>query len=51
VARPLAGDLSAPLADLIMVKREYGNTPDGVTTLGSAGGWNGPALYPSAGSR
>lgn len=50
VARPLAGDLSAPAADLIIVKREYGTTPDGVSSLGAGGSWNGPGLYPSVGT-
>lgn len=44
--RPLAGDLSAPSADLILVTRNLGNVPDGVELLGSGDdGWFGPAAF------
>jgi anti-sigma factor RsiW len=40
------GGTFGPEADLRIVLRGYGNDADTVTTLGEAGAWNGPALYP-----
>jgi hypothetical protein len=46
VRRPLAGDLSAPRADLVLVKRNTGDVADEVELLGSSEeGWFGPAVF------
>jgi len=44
VAYPVAGDLEAPRADLILVKRNTGQVADEFRTL-RQGGWNGPAAF------
>jgi hypothetical protein len=43
-AYPVGGELEAPRADLILVKRNTGEVPDDVETLRD-GGWNGPAAF------
>lgn len=46
VAYPLDGELDAPRADLILVKRNYGSEPDERRDLVDSDGWEGPAVYP-----
>ncbi|MCV0402322.1 MAG: zf-HC2 domain-containing protein [Chloroflexi bacterium] len=44
--RMLAGDLSAPSADLLLVTRNLGDEPDEVEVVGSGDdGWFGPAAF------
>ena len=43
---PLAGELDPPRAELLLVERNTGDVPDGVTVLGSSeDGWIGPAAF------
>lgn len=41
------GNEFAPVANLVLVTRHTGTTPDEVTAYGQDGVWNGPALYPA----
>jgi hypothetical protein len=41
------GNEFAPVANLVLVTRHTGATPDEVTGYGEDGVWNGPALYPA----
>jgi hypothetical protein len=41
------GNEYAPVANLILVTRRTGTTPDEVKRYGIEGVWNGPALYPA----
>jgi hypothetical protein len=44
--RPVPGDLAAPQADLLLVTRNTGNTPDEVVDFDARDeGWYGPALF------
>jgi len=46
ISAPLAGDLSAPTAALLLVTRNTGNADDGVKALKSEDGvWYGPAVF------
>ena len=46
VRHPLAGDLSVPRADLLLIKRNTGTTADEVENLGfNDEGWFGPAAF------
>ena len=46
--QPIPGDLAAPQADLLLVTRNTGNTPDEVVDLDARDeGWYGPALFNS----
>jgi putative zinc finger protein len=42
------GNEYLPTANLILVTRQLGATPDEVRAYGSEGVWNGPALYPAS---
>jgi len=42
------GNEFAPVANLVLVTRHTGSTPDEVQIYGSEGVWNGPALYPAS---
>jgi len=41
------GNEFAPVANLVLVTRHTGSTPDEVMAYGQDGVWNGPALYPA----
>jgi hypothetical protein len=41
------GNEFAPVADLVLVTRRTGATPDDVRAYGTSGVWSGPALYPA----
>jgi hypothetical protein len=41
------GNEFAPVANLVLVTRHTGTTPDEVRAYGEDGVWNGPALYPA----
>jgi hypothetical protein len=41
------GNEFAPAANLVLVTRHTGDTPDDVQIFGTEGVWNGPALYPA----
>jgi hypothetical protein len=41
------GNEFAPVANLVLVTRHTGATPDEVMAYGQDGVWNGPALYPA----
>jgi putative zinc finger protein len=41
------GNEFAPAANLVLVTRHTGTTPDEVRAYGTDGVWNGPALYPA----
>ena len=46
VAAPLAGELSVPTADLLLVTRNTGDVADEVEPLSPDDGrWNGPAVF------
>ena len=46
VRYPVAGDLSAPRADLLLIKRNRGDVPDDVVNIGvNDEGWSGPAAF------
>jgi hypothetical protein len=50
-ARPRAGVLDAPRADLLLVTRNTGSVPDEVEVIRSADdGWFGPAGYDAGGA-
>jgi anti-sigma factor RsiW len=43
---PVGGDMAVPTAELRLVRRNTGTTPDEVIATGArAGGWIGPAMY------
>ena len=46
--QPRPGDLAPPSADLLLIERNTGTVPDGVTVIGNAAeGWFGPAAFPA----
>lgn len=45
VAYPIPGDLAQPVAELILVTRNYGDEADVTQTLGPSEVWVGPAIY------
>lgn len=45
VSYPIAGDLAQPVAELILVTRNYGGESDMTEALGPSGIWVGPGIY------